>query len=208
MACSVPTGWGSAVYAGGTRPGDTVVVVGLRRGGRQRGAGRGARRGVEHRRRRPGRVPPGVRRVRRRHARRRGHPEPPAKLARELTRGNGADVVVLAVGATDAEATRRAARCLGKGGTLVLTALADIGSDVTVSLQGNGLTVYEHRIQGALFGSCNAHRDVPMLLRLASEGKLELDRLVTRRYALDQLDQGFADQAAGETIRGLLVHAD
>ena len=47
-----------------------------------------------------------------------------------------------------------------------------------------------------------------MLLRLAQEGRLELDRLVTRRYALDQLSQGFAEQAAGETIRGLLVHAD
>ena len=29
VACSVPTGWGSAVYAGGVRPGDTVVVLGL-----------------------------------------------------------------------------------------------------------------------------------------------------------------------------------
>ena len=25
----MPTGWGSAVYSGGVRPGDTVVVVGL-----------------------------------------------------------------------------------------------------------------------------------------------------------------------------------
>src|SRR3954471_13437945 len=29
LACAVPTGWGSAVYTGGVRPGDTVVVVGL-----------------------------------------------------------------------------------------------------------------------------------------------------------------------------------
>jgi S-(hydroxymethyl)glutathione dehydrogenase/alcohol dehydrogenase len=207
MACSVPTGWGSAVYAGGTRPGDTVVVVGCG------GVGANAVQGAVH---------AGASNIvavdpvafRREFAESVGathaveDTRSAATLARELTRGNGADVVVLAVGATDAEGTRQAARCLGKGGTLVLTALADIGSDVTVSLQGNGLTVYEHRIQGALFGSCNAHRDVPMLLRLASEGKLELDRLVTRRYALDQLEQGFADQAAGETIRGLLVHAD
>ncbi|MEI4280199.1 NDMA-dependent alcohol dehydrogenase [Klenkia terrae] len=207
MACSVPTGWGSAVYAGGTRPGDTVVVVGCG------GVGANAVQGAVH---------AGASNIvavdpvafRREFAESVGathaveDTRSAAMLARELTRGNGADVVVLAVGATAAEGTRQAARCLGKGGTLVLTALADIGSDVTVSLQGNGLTVYEHRIQGALFGSCNAHRDVPMLLRLASEGKLELDRLVTRRYALDQLEQGFADQAAGETIRGLLVHAD
>ncbi|GHE08796.1 NDMA-dependent alcohol dehydrogenase [Klenkia taihuensis] len=207
MACSVPTGWGSAVYAGGTRPGDTVVVVGC--GGVGANAVQGAAHaGASH-------VvavdPVAFRRefaltVGATHAV--GTSKEAAALARELTWGNGADVVVLALGSTDPESTRLAARCLGKGGTLVLTALADVASDVTVSLQGNGVTAYEHRIQGALFGSCNAHRDVPMLLRLAEEGKLELDRLVTRRYSLDQLHQGFADQAAGETIRGLLVHAD
>ena len=47
-----------------------------------------------------------------------------------------------------------------------------------------------------------------MLLRLHEEGRLELDRLITRRYSLDEVGQGYRDQAAGETIRGLLVHSD
>jgi Zn-dependent alcohol dehydrogenase len=45
-----------------------------------------------------------------------------------------------------------------------------------------------------------------MLQRLHEEGRLELDRLVTRRYSLEQLTEGYRDQAAGETVRGLLVH--
>ena len=45
------------------------------------------------------------------------------------------------------------------------------------------------------------------MLRLHEEGRLELDRLITRRYSLDEVDQGYRDQAAGETVRGLLEHA-
>jgi Zn-dependent alcohol dehydrogenase len=100
-----------------------------------------------------------------------------------------------------------AASSLGKGGTLVLTALADRPEDGNVMLGGQLATVFEQRIQGSLFGSCNPFRDIPMLLRLHEEGRLELDRLITRRYSLDEVNQGYRDQAAGETIRGLLDHS-
>jgi S-(hydroxymethyl)glutathione dehydrogenase/alcohol dehydrogenase len=128
--------------------------------------------------------------------------------ARQLSRGTGADVVVVTVGKMSAEVYRGAAACLGKGGTLVLTALGDQPQDGTVSLNGQLTTVFEQRVQGSMFGSCNPFRDIPRLLRMHEEGRLELDRLITRRYSLDEINQGYRDQAAGETIRGLLVHCD
>jgi S-(hydroxymethyl)glutathione dehydrogenase/alcohol dehydrogenase len=106
-----------------------------------------------------------------------------------------------------ADVYRGAVGALGKGGTLVLTALADRPDEGTVSLRGQMATVFEHRIQGSLFGSCNPFRDIPMLLRLHEEGRLELDRLITRRYSLDEVNHGYRDQAAGETVRGLLDHS-
>ena len=106
-----------------------------------------------------------------------------------------------------ADVFRASTGCLGKGGTLVLTALADRPRDGDVSLGGQMATVFEQRIQGSLFGSCNPFRDIPKLLRLHEEGRLELDRLITRRYSLEELGQGYRDQAAGETIRGLLDHS-
>jgi len=130
-----------------------------------------------------------------------------AGLARSLSRGTGADVVLVTVGKMSADVFRGATACLGKGGTLVLTALADRPRDGDVSLGGQMATVFEQRIQGSLFGSCNPFRDIPKLLRLHEEGRLELDRLITRRYSLDELNQGYRDQAAGETIRGLLDHS-
>jgi S-(hydroxymethyl)glutathione dehydrogenase/alcohol dehydrogenase len=206
VACSVPTGWGSAVYSGGVRPGDTVVVVGLG------GVGVNAVQGALH----AGALnvvgvdPVAFKRefaesVGATHTV--GGTDEAADLARQLSRGTGADVVVVTVGKMSAEVYAGSAACVGKGGTLVLTALADRPGEGRVSLHGQMTTVFEHRVQGSLFGSCNPFRDIPALLRLHEEGRLELDRLITRRYSLEELNQGYRDQAAGETIRGLLDHS-
>jgi NDMA-dependent alcohol dehydrogenase len=206
VACSVPTGWGSAVYSGGVRPGDTVVVLGLG------GVGINAVQGALH---------AGAMHVigvdpvamKREFAESLGATHTVAGadeatgLARSLSRGTGADVVIVTVGKMSAEAYAGAVSSLGKGGTLVLTALADRPQDGNISVGGQLTTVFEHRIQGSLFGSCNPVKDIPMLLRLHEEGRLELDRLITRRYSLDEVNQGYRDQAAGETIRGLLEHS-
>jgi NDMA-dependent alcohol dehydrogenase len=205
MACSVPTGWGSAVNAGPVRQGDVVVVVGT--GGVGCNAVQGAAMaGAQHV------VAVDPVEFRREFARTLGAThavattEEAAALARELSRGTGADVVVLATGTTSAEITAGAHRCLGKGGTLVLTGLADHTLATTVSLQGNITTVYEQRVQGALYGMCNAYRDIPRLLRLYEEGRLQVEELITKRYSLDQVNEGYADQRAGTIIRGVLEH--
>jgi NDMA-dependent alcohol dehydrogenase len=205
MACSVPTGWGSAVNAGPVRQGDVVVVVGT--GGVGANAVQGAAMaGAQHV------VAVDPVEFRREFARTVGathavaSTEEAAGLARELSRGTGADVVILTTGTTSAEVTGGAYRCLGKGGTLVLTGLSDHFTDTTVALPGNITTLYEQRVQGALYGMCNAYRDIPRLLRLYEEGKLELDSLITKRYSLDQVNDGYQDQRDGTIIRGVLEH--
>jgi len=205
MACSVPTGWGSAVNAGPVRPGDVVVVVGT--GGVGCNAVQGAAMaGAQHV------VAVDPVEFRREFARTLGathavaSTDEAAGLARELSRGTGADVVILATGTTSPEITGGAYRCLGKGGTLVLTGLADSTMATTVALPGNITTVYEQRVQGALYGMCNAYRDIPRLLRLYEEGKLEVDSLITKRYSLEQVNEGYQDQRDGTIIRGVLEH--
>jgi len=205
MACSVPTGWGSAVNAGPVRQGDVVVVVGT--GGVGANAVQGAAMAgaghviavdpVEFRRE-------FARTVGATHAV--AGTDEAAGLAKELSRGTGADVVILATGTTSPEITGGAYSCLGKGGTLVLTGLADHIMDTTVALPGNITTVFEQRVQGALYGMCNAYRDIPRLLRMYEDGKLELDSLITKRYTLDQVNEGYQDQRDGTIIRGVLEH--
>lgn len=205
LACAVPTGWGSAVYAGEVHPGDTVVVIGL--GGIgvnavQGAAFRGALNviGVDpYEMKRDFAMTVGAT-----HAV--ATIDEAAQLSRDLSRGTGADAVVVTVGKMSSGVVTEASRCIGKGGTLVLTALADHLSDGDVTISAQITTLFEHRIQGALFGSCSPQRDIPQLLRLYEGGKLELDRLITKRYSLDEVNEGYRAQAAGELIRGIIAH--
>ena len=49
--------------------------------------------------------------------------------------------------------------------------------------------------------------DIPRLLRLYQGGQLKLDELITRRYQLDEINQGYQDLADGKIIRGVINHA-
>ena len=37
-------------------------------------------------------------------------------------------------------------------------------------------------------------------------GRLKLDELITKRYTLDEVNQGYADLLDGKNIRGVIVH--
>ena len=44
------------------------------------------------------------------------------------------------------------------------------------------------------------------MVQLYQQGRLRLDELVTTRYRLDQINEGYADLHAGRNIRGIIVH--
>ena len=56
-----------------------------------------------------------------------------------------------------------------------------------------------------LYGSCRPQRDFPLLLDIYSAGTLPLEKLITRSYRLDDLDQAFADMRAGRNAKGVLL---
>jgi len=78
--------------------------------------------------------------------------------------------------------------------------------DTDVSLSLFELTLLQKRLQGAIFGSGNPRFDIPNLLRLYMEGELMLDELITTRYRLEDINQGYADMNAGTNIRGLIEY--
>jgi len=45
---------------------------------------------------------------------------------------------------------------------------------------------------------------MPNLLNLYAAGRLKLDELITRRYALDDVNQAYADMRSGVNIRGVV----
>ena len=56
------------------------------------------------------------------------------------------------------------------------------------------------------FGSCNPLYHIPRLLDLYRAGDLKLDELITRRYTLDEVNQGYRGMLDGKTVRSVIIH--
>jgi NDMA-dependent alcohol dehydrogenase len=201
VGCGVPTGWGSSVYVAQVEPGEVVMVYGVG------GIGASAIQGALHRGGSVVAIEPKP--FRAAFARSLGatafasHEEALAHV-RDRTNGQGADKVVEAVGVLTADITAQCFEATRKGGTLVLAGMADDFSDLNVQLSGQHLSLYAKRVLGTLYGGCNAHFDIPRLLGLYGEGRLKLDEMITRRYKLDDVAQGYRDMAEGTIVRGLV----
>ena len=97
----------------------------------------------------------------------------------------------------------------------VLFELQDLGIVVASDLHGGFpiflfrrrdlLTLFQKRIQGALFGGSSPSRDIPWMLRMYQAGQLFLDELITTTYKLDDINQGYEDMHAGKNIRGVII---
>jgi Zn-dependent alcohol dehydrogenase len=76
---------------------------------------------------------------------------------------------------------------LGKstGGTAVLVGVPQ----TPVELDPLDLLINEKKYIGSIGGSCRPDRDFPMFLRWYHEGDLDLDALVTERFAIDQINE-------------------
>jgi len=202
VACGVPTGWGSAVNAAQVGPGDVVIVMGV--GGVGINAVQGARfAGASH----VIAVDPVP--FKREMALKLGATEAYADIteatefARTLTNGQGADSAIVTVGVIHGEHVADGFNAIRKAGTVVVTSQ---GSPVETGMPVNlfEISMYQKRIQGALYGMGSPRESVPRLLDLYVDGHLRLDELVTRRYSLDQINDAYADMHAGVNIRGVI----
>jgi S-(hydroxymethyl)glutathione dehydrogenase/alcohol dehydrogenase len=201
VSCGVPTGWGSAVYAAGVRPGQTVVIYG------SGGVGSNAVQGARY---------AGAKNVvvvdpvafKRDMAKVFGatHTFADAESAHdfvvETTWGELADHAIITVGELHDQVIADALKVVGKSGQVTITAVGN-GS---LAAPAGMLIGYQRRVQGAIFGGCNPLFDVPRLLGLYRSGDLKLDELITRRYRLDQVNEGYQDMLDGKNVRGVIVH--
>ena len=131
--------------------------------------------------------------------------EEAAAKVNELTWGQGADQALILVGTVDEQVVSSATAVIGKGGTVVITGLAD-PTKLTVHVSGTDLTLNQKTIKGSLFGSANPQYDIVKLLRLYDAGQLKLDELITTTYTLDQVNEGYQDLRDGKNIRGVIIH--
>lgn len=125
-----------------------------------------------------------------------------AKQVRAITGRRGADVVFEAVGrSTTIDTAIKATR---RGGTTCVVGAAMPGDDVAISAYD--LFMNAKTLVGCQYGSVVPARDFPMLLDLWRSGRMPLDKLVSRRVALDDVNEAFADLSDGRGIRTVLVN--
>jgi S-(hydroxymethyl)glutathione dehydrogenase/alcohol dehydrogenase len=103
------------------------------------------------------------------------------------------------------EVVTNAINITGKTGNVTITAIGK-ADEKQVQVNGGTLVGYTRQVQGALFGNCNPLVDIPRLLGLYRAGELKLDELITNRYHLADLNQGYQDMNDGKNIRGIIIH--
>ena len=120
---------------------------------------------------------------------------------RKLTDGRGADYVFEAIGIPAVqELCLDAAR---PGGTVVLVGISPMGSGT--NLPGAIITRQEKTVTGSYYGTANTARDFPLYAGLYLKGKLDLGRLITKSYSLEQINEAYADMLKGEMARGVII---
>jgi NDMA-dependent alcohol dehydrogenase len=202
-SCGVSTGWGSAVNSAEVRPGDVVIVMGVG------GIGIHAVQGASHA---GASVVIAVDPVemKRQVASRLGATHATASiaeatvLARDFTNGQGADSCIVCVGVTTGEHIAAAMDAIRKAGTVVITGLGR-REDTVIPISAGHMVLYQKRLQGALFGASNPSKDIPRMLELYRLGRLKLDEVITTRYRLEQINEGYTDMREGRNMRGIIT---
>jgi len=201
VGCAVTTGVGAVWRTAGVRPGDRVAVIGCGGVGLSAvlaaaAAGAGTILAVDVNARKladaesfgaTGGVLVGA------------SPEETAAAVVEASSG-GVDYAIEATGRTDAMLT--AFLSTRPRGAAVLIGIPR--ADAILPLPALSIPRMERRVLGSLYGSSRPERDFVTILDLYRRGLLPLDRLISHRLSLDELDHGFELLRSGDALRVVL----
>jgi S-(hydroxymethyl)glutathione dehydrogenase/alcohol dehydrogenase len=122
----------------------------------------------------------------------------PVQKVKDLTRGRGVDYAFEAVG--HLSAIEQAFNALAPGGTLTIVGVPKL--DARADFLVNALRV-DRAILGCRYGTARPQHDFPMLAELYLGGRLKIDELITRHYALSDINHAIEDLERGELARGV-----
>jgi S-(hydroxymethyl)glutathione dehydrogenase/alcohol dehydrogenase len=124
----------------------------------------------------------------------------PVAQIRTLTGDEGVEYAFEAIGLK--VAAEQAYQSLTNGGIATIVGMVPIGQKVDID--GFSL-LYEKRIQGCFMGSNRFRIDMPRIIELYQQGRLDLDDMITRRGKLEDVNEAFRAMKAGEVARTVLM---
>jgi S-(hydroxymethyl)mycothiol dehydrogenase len=201
IGCGVMAGFGSAINTGAVSRGDSVAVIGCGGVGNAAVAGAsiaGARCviavDVDERKLEWARGFGATHTVN-------ATATEPVAAIKALTGGNGADVVIEAVGLP--ETYRQAFFARDLAGTLVQVGVPNPTMNIElplIELFGRG-----GALKSSWYGDCLPTRDFPILIDLYLRGLLNLDGFVSETIALEDIEAAFGRMQQGSVLRSVVV---
>jgi Zn-dependent alcohol dehydrogenase len=200
FGCAVMTGVGAVINTARVAPGESVAIFGL--GGVGLAALLGARASSAHPLIAVDVVPEKLALARELGADFTINPRDQDAVAaiREITRG-GVMHAIESVGNETVLAQAYAAT--RRGGTTVTVGLP--GPQKMLSIPAVSLTAEERTIRGSYMGSAVPSRDIPRYVALYRNGRLPVDRLLSHRLRLDDINVGFDRLKSGDAIRQVVL---
>lgn len=119
---------------------------------------------------------------------------------RDLT-GGGVDYAFEMAGSV--AALDLAYRITARGGTTVTAGLPNPAARWPI--QAVSLIAEERTLKGSYVGSCVPSRDVPRFIAMYRQGRLPVDRLLSERIGLAEINAGLDRLARGESIRQVIM---
>ena len=199
VGCSVTTGYGAVVNTAQVKPGSTVAVIGaggvglnIIQSARLAGAERVIAVDMAEHKLATARDFGATDIVN-------AKDEDPVAKVKELT-GGGADYTFEAIGLK--VTSEQAYEMAGRGGTAVIVGMVPPTEQISIA---SNIWVQEKTLKGSFYGSARFHLDMPRILNLYRQGKLDLDGLVSRRYPLAEINEAFDALRNGEVSRSVLT---
>jgi alcohol dehydrogenase len=113
----------------------------------------------------------------------------------------GVDIAIEA--ASSVPALDLAWKVTRRGGTTVTCSLPNPTHHLQIPVVQ--MTAEERTLKGSYLGSAVPARDIPRFIELYRAGRLPVDRLITHRLRLAEINQGFDRLAAGQAVRQVIV---
>jgi alcohol dehydrogenase len=113
----------------------------------------------------------------------------------------GVDIAIEA--ASSVPALDLAWKLTRRGGTTVTCSLPNPAHHLQLPVVQ--MTAEERTLKGSYLGSAVPARDIPRFIELHRAGRLPVDRLITHRLRLAEINQGFDRLAAGQAVRQVIV---
>ena len=201
MGCCIPTGWGAVTNCAKVQPGDQVVVFGVG------GVGLNILRACVLRHAHPI-IAVDIEASKEQLAREFGAThficnsrEDPVTKIKEIT-GKGVDIAFEAIG--DPGAIIQAFWSTRMCGKIVVSGITP--KDETTNLHLQTLQFHQKSLLGQIYGMISTHIDIPRLTQMAMNHDLKLDKLVTNKFKLEDIND-VAEKMHKRQIQGRWVIA-